>query len=180
MTKENFLKNLKKHNPRALDYVFEAYGNLIFKVAYSVLNSRTLSEECVNDVLLKIWNSIESFNREDEKFKNWLIVITKYTAIDILRREQKHDNNISLDIYEKEDCSLEKYLEEQESRKEILNEILKFEDDNKEIFIKRFFLGYSIKDISKITNLSENAISNRIRRGRKKLIEKLKGGFLND
>lgn len=49
MKKENFLKNLRKHNHRALDYVFEAYGNLIFKVAYSVLNNRDISEECVND-----------------------------------------------------------------------------------------------------------------------------------
>ncbi|OOM73763.1 RNA polymerase factor sigma-70 [Clostridium puniceum] len=70
MKKENFLKSLRKHNPKALDYVFDNYGNLIFKAAYSVLNNRSLSEECVNDVLFKIWNNIDSFKREDDEFKN--------------------------------------------------------------------------------------------------------------
>lgn len=174
MKKENFLKNLQKRNPKALDYVFDNYGNLIFKVAYSVLNNRSLSEECVNDVLFKIWNNIDSFKREDDKFKNWVIIITKYTAIDMLRKELKHNNNISIEFYDKEDDRIEVYLEQKELREEILDEIVKFDDGNKEIFIKRFFLGYSIKDISKITNLSENAISNRIRRGREKIIEKFK------
>ena len=174
MKKENFLKNLRKHNPKALDYVFDNYGNLIFKVAYSVLNNRGLSEECVNDVLFKIWNNIDSFKREDDKFKSWIIIITKYTAIDMLRKEQKHDNDINIEFYDKEDEGVEIYLEQKELRKEILDEIIKFDDSNKEIFIKRFFLGYSIKDISKITNISESAISNRIRRGREKIIEKFK------
>ena len=176
MTKENFLENLRKHNPKALDYVFDTYGNLIFKAAYSVLNNRSQSEECVNDVLLKIWNNIDSFQREEDKFKSWIIVITKYTAIDKLRKEKKHDNNTNLDLCsDYSDDGFENHLEHKESRNEILNEILKFEDDNKEIFIKRFFLDYSVKDISRIMNMSENAISNRIRRGRQKLVENLKG-----
>lgn len=99
---EDFISQLKRKNPKALDYMFESYGNFIFKVAYSVLNNRQLSEECVNDVLLKIWNNIDSFNKGPESFKGWVIVISKYTAIDILRREKKHDNLVDLDFYDKE------------------------------------------------------------------------------
>ncbi|PWW85808.1 hypothetical protein CYK87_01105 [Clostridium perfringens] len=53
-----------------------------------------------------------------------------------------------------------------------------FDKKNKEIFIKRFFLNYSIKEISESIGISENAISNRIRRGKLKLSELLsKEGF---
>ncbi|WP_081378903.1 RNA polymerase sigma factor [Clostridium perfringens] len=42
----------------------------------------------------------------------------------------------------------------------------------------RFFLNYSIKEISESIGISENAISNRIRRGKLKLSELLsKEGF---
>lgn len=174
MKENNFISQLKKKNPKALDYVFENYGNLIFKVAYSVLNNRELSEECVNDVLLKIWNNIDSFNKGDEKFKAWIIVMTKYTSIDILRKEKKHDNVINLDSYEKEDTSLESFLENKETKENILSMIKTFDKENREIFIKRFFLHYSIKEISKSIGISENAISNRIRRGKFKLSEFLK------
>lgn len=174
MEENNFISQLKKKNPKALDYVFENYGNLIFKVAYSVLNNRELSEECVNDVLLKIWNNIDSFNKGDEKFKAWIIVMTKYTSIDMLRKEKKHDNVITLDSYEKEDNSLESFLENKETKENILSMIKTFDKENREIFIKRFFLNYSIKEISKSIGISENAISNRIRRGKFKLSEFLK------
>ncbi|MDZ4992480.1 sigma-70 family RNA polymerase sigma factor [Clostridium perfringens] len=178
MKENNFISQLKKKNPKALDYVFNNYGNLIFKVAYSVLNNRELSEECVNDVLLKIWNNIDSFNKGDEKFKAWIIVMTKYTSIDMLRKEKKHDNVITLDSYEKEDNSLESFLENKETKENILSIIKTFDKENREIFIKRFFLHYSIKEISKSIGISENAISNRIRRGKFKLSEFLKeGGF---
>lgn len=178
MKENNFISQLKKKNPKALDYVFNNYGNLIFKVAYSVLNNRELSEECVNDVLLKIWNNIDSFNKGDEKFKAWIIVMTKYTSIDMLRKEKKHDNFITLDSYAKEDNSLESFLENKEAKENILSMIKTFDKENREIFIKRFFLHYSIKEISKSIGISENAISNRIRRGKFKLSEFLKeGGF---
>lgn len=176
MKENNFINQLKKKNPKALDHVFENYGNLIFKVAYSVLNNRELSEECVNDVLLKIWNNIDSFNKGDEKFKAWIIVMTKYTSIDILRKEKKHDNVITLDSYEKEDTSLESFLENKETKENILSMIKTFDKENREIFIKRFFLHYSIKEISKSIGISENAISNRIRRGKFKLSKFLKEG----
>lgn len=175
MREENFIRYLRRKNPKALDYVFNNYGNLIFKVAYSVLNNRQLSEECVNDVLLKIWNNIDSFDKGDDKFKSWLIVMTKYTAIDILRREKKHENVLELESYEREDESLEKLFEQKETKKQILSAINEFDKENREIFIRRFFLQYSIKEISKIIGISENATSNRIRRGKVKLIEILKG-----
>ncbi|MGG5460989.1 sigma-70 family RNA polymerase sigma factor [Clostridium sp. B9] len=174
MRENNFIRHLKKKNPKALDYVFDNYGNLIFKVAYSVLNNRELSEECVNDVLLKIWNNIDSFHKGDEKFKAWIIVMTKYTAIDMLRKEKKHDNVVSLENYDREDTSFNSLLENKEMKEKILSVINSFDYENKDIFIKRFFLHYSIKEISSSIGISENAISNRIRRSKIKLSEALK------
>ncbi|WP_415318214.1 hypothetical protein [Clostridium perfringens] len=44
INKGNFLKQLKKKNEKALDYVIDSYSDVIFKVAYGVLNNRQLSE----------------------------------------------------------------------------------------------------------------------------------------
>ena len=65
---ENFISYLKKRDVTALDYVIDIYSKKIFGVAYRILNNSELSEECLNDVLLKIWDNIKYFNRENEKF----------------------------------------------------------------------------------------------------------------
>lgn len=96
INKGNFLKQLKKKNEKALDYVIDSYSDVIFKVAYGVLNNRQLSEECVNDVLLKIWDNIHHFNKDEDKFYPWILAITKYTAIDILRKELRHSNTLDI------------------------------------------------------------------------------------
>lgn len=174
MQDDNFIEQLKKENPKALDYVFDKYGNLIFKVAYAILNNRELSEECVNDVLMKIWKNIKTFNKGNEKFKAWIIVITKYTAIDLLRKEKKHGNTVPFEAQEEKSTYLESNLENKEIKDKLLSAIKSFNKENEDIFFKRFFLDYSIRDISKSTGISENAISNRIRRGKIKLLDLFK------
>lgn len=104
--------------------------------------------------------------------------MTKYTSIDMLRKEKKHNDNLSLESYDNKDTTLESSLENKEIKEKILFAIKTFDKKNKEIFIKRFFLNYSIKEISESIGISENAISNRIRRGKLKLSELLsKEGF---
>ncbi|MFD3158536.1 sigma-70 family RNA polymerase sigma factor [Haloimpatiens sp. FM7330] len=167
---KELIEKLKKKDKKALDILVDRYSNLAFKVAYSVLNNRELSEECVNDVLLKVWNSAVKFNKSEEKFKSWIIVIAKYTAIDLLRKEKKYNDNMLLDdnIYT-ESSLVESVLENKEMKNLIMSEIGKMDETNKKICIKRFFLMESVKDIGNALGLSESAISNRLLRQRKKL-----------
>lgn len=51
----------------------------------------------------------------------------------------------------------------------IKKEINNFKELDKKIFIQRFFLNKSIKDIAKDFNMTPKAVSLRILRGRKKL-----------
>ncbi|HAT4116333.1 RNA polymerase sigma factor [Clostridium perfringens] len=93
-------------------------------------------------------------------------------------KKKKHNDNLSLESYDNKDTTLESSLENKEIKEKILFAIKTFDKKNKEIFIKRFFLNYSIKEISESIGISENAISNRIRRGKLKLSELLsKEGF---
>ncbi len=93
----NFVKELKNKNQDALLYVLDTYGNLIYRIAYTNTNSKTLSEECVNDDLLKVWHYIDSFNYPDKKFKNWIASIAKHTSIGLIRKEGHRLNTINDD-----------------------------------------------------------------------------------
>ncbi|MGL5477838.1 MAG: sigma-70 family RNA polymerase sigma factor [Clostridium sp.] len=87
ITDNDIISKLKTKDPLALEYLLNTYGNFIYKVSYMSTNNKELSEECVNDVLLKIWNSIDSFNSDNSKFKNWIGSITKHTSIDLIRKK---------------------------------------------------------------------------------------------
>ncbi|MGG7178063.1 sigma-70 family RNA polymerase sigma factor [Clostridium paraputrificum] len=172
ITNNNFLKELKYKNPKALDYILDIYGNLIYRIAYMNLNSKELSEECVNDVLMKVWLSIDGYDYPEDKFKNWIAAIAKYTSIDILRKEKKHFNNVpdeDLNIFSTEELENE-YI----TKEELLivkKYITHFKEIDRNIFIQRFFMNKSLKEIAEMYNLSPKAVNLRIIRARKKLTE---------
>ncbi|MBK1812588.1 sigma-70 family RNA polymerase sigma factor [Clostridium sp. YIM B02505] len=186
ITSENFIPQLIKKNPSALDYVIDNYSNLMFKVITSVLGAdhREDCMECLNDVILKIWNNISSYKSEESKFTSWLIAVSKYNAIDYKRKLLKTKNQCDIDditlINEK---STEDIILDNENRSELLNIINTLEYPDREIFIRRYLIGDSINTICSSLNLTRSSVDNRIFRGKKKLKEQLTsvyGGVVNE
>lgn len=173
----NFIEQIKKKNAKALEFAVDHYGNLVFKVVRSVLNSTfyaQYAEECMNDVFLAAWNHIESFDCEKGNFKYWITAIAKYKAIDYKRKFFKQSTDECID-----DCSfeaefnVEKELISRENRQELLAAINTMRDEDKEIFIRRYFLYEGIDAIAKTFGVNRSSVDKRLSRGRNFLKEKL-------
>lgn len=168
MNDTNLIDRLVQKDESALEELIEIYGDLIYRASNKILNNKELSEECVNIVLLKIWDGIKYYKKEEGLFKNWIFTLCKYTAIDIMRKEAKHTKNISkLEDYE----SKEDNIEDMVLMKEIIGEINKRLDElkeiDKEIFRERFENESKVKDISNKIGITPKAISLRIMRIKK-------------
>lgn len=166
---ENFLEQLRIDNEEALEYIVDKYSNLIFKVTYSVLNKREIAKECVNDVLLKMWDNIENFIGDEECFKNWICTIAKYTAINRLRSEIKYCNNVELNEEINGENRLEQLIETREELKEVMEIIDSFKEQDREIFYRRFVLGQSLKEVGEALKIGDKYIGQRISRCRKSI-----------
>ncbi len=70
---DNFLEQLRKRDEDALYYVIDMYGGLIKSIVSKHLyNLQFIQEECIDDILLAIWDNIASFCPEKNSFKNWV------------------------------------------------------------------------------------------------------------
>ena len=177
VNENNFISLIKKKNTKALDFLVDNYSNLVFKVLHSVLNSSFHSqyvEECANDVFLSVWNNIESFDEEKGNFKYWITAIAKYKAIDYKRKMFKQSNTESIDDYILSDgVNTEDIIISKENREELLKTINGMKEEDREIFIRRYFLYEKVEDIAKIFGVERNVIDKRLSRGRKSLKVKL-------
>lgn len=171
MKNENYIEGLKQGDLECLSYVIDLYSNLAFKVSYKVLQKRELSNECVNETFFKVWSNIKKFKKDEISFKNWICTIAKYTAIDMLRKEKRHEENIYIDDLVLDISQEEEDVETSIILKEAIDEL---EDLDKEIFIRKFYKEEKTSKIAKDLNMSENAIYLRIMRGKKLLANKLK------
>ena len=177
INENNFIQQLKMRNAAALDFAVDNYSSLVFKVVRSVLSSSFYSqyiEECVNDIFLSAWNNIESFDEEKGNFRYWITAVAKYKAIDYKRKLFRQSTSECIDDYSLSDeDSTENILVSKETKKELLKAINDMKDEDREIFIRRYFLYEDIENIAKTFGVDRNLIDKRLSRGRKFLKEKL-------
>lgn len=76
ITEKNYIQQLQLHNEEALIYVIDMYGGLLKAVIRKHLFTMPQKqEECMNDVLLSIWEHAASFDDKKNSFKNWAAAI---------------------------------------------------------------------------------------------------------
>ncbi|CAM4205354.1 RNA polymerase sigma70 factor [Bacillus manliponensis] len=165
ITDENVVKELRSRNEKALHFIIDIYGGLITSIVRKHLFSlEDMQEECIDDILLAVWNHIKKFDEEKNSLKNWIAAVSKYKAIDTCRKYMKQAERDSLNegVYvtmtDHDVVSLEM---------ERMLDHLKKED--KEIFMKRYVEEESVEEIAESMGMKSGVIYNRLSRGRQKL-----------
>ena len=70
----------------ALSKLYDRYSHTVYGVGLKILGDRSLSEELVQDVFLKVWRSSSTFNPSRASFSTWLYRVTRSVAIDLYRK----------------------------------------------------------------------------------------------
>ena len=179
MNDEKIIELFFSRDERALREIEEKYGALCFYVASKFLEFNEDREECVNDVLLALWNAIPP--EKPENLTAYISEITRRQAIWKSRDTNawKRGKNILL-VGEEFLSMLEDGSDlaadfEAKRAGEVINRFLqKSGRTERHIFIWRYWLGLSMPQISGQTGFSEGKIKMMLYRMRKKLAEELR------
>lgn len=178
ITEENFILKLKQKDNKALEYVIDNYGWIIKSIVKkNMYNLEMYKDECINDILLGVWNNIESFDEERSTFKNWVAGISKYKTIDYKR---KYLNNLQYenidDIEIKIEDNFHKKLIENQLSKDLEDMLSHLKEKDRALFIKLYVEEKDIETISEETQMHRDVIYNRVSRSKKKLRDIFKIG----
>jgi RNA polymerase sigma-70 factor, ECF subfamily len=70
----------------ALSVLYDRYSRTVYGVGLKILGDRSLAEELVQDVFLKVWRSSDTFDSSRSSFSTWLYRVTRSAAIDLYRK----------------------------------------------------------------------------------------------
>jgi len=152
------------------------HKNLVFSIVLKVLNNREDAEEIAQDIFLKVYHSLKTFEKKS-KFSTWLYRIAYNTAISKTRKkkmeflpmEESVVSNYSTDEIQQNMHSLE-----ENERQVLLERALKNLPDDDNLLITLFYKSEnSIEDISYITGLSSSNVKVRLHRIRKRLHDEI-------
>jgi RNA polymerase sigma-70 factor (ECF subfamily) len=83
----------------ALRELYERYGRLVFGMSYRLTGDQQLSEECTQDVFVRLWRRASEYDPERAKVTTWLFVITRNRAIELGRaRSRRPEPQAEVDV----------------------------------------------------------------------------------
>lgn len=101
MTQEELLPLIMTKDDRAFTHVYDMYSKSLFAVIYNLVNDREEAEDVLQEVFVKIWKNIDSYNESKGRFYTWIVNIARNTSIDKLRSKgfNNSQKNLSSDNF---------------------------------------------------------------------------------
>lgn len=158
-----------------MEMIIEDYSNYvktIIRNSYINLSNEDV-EEVVIDVFLTLWRNQDKLDIN----KSMSLYISGVTKNLIKYKYRQSKENLNIEEYEEnlvEVSNMEVILSHNEKRNIITEELKKVKKEDSEIFIEYYYDDRSVKEISKIFNMSESKIKSKLFRVRKRLKKALK------
>lgn len=140
------------------------YGSYILAIALNILKSKEDADECENDTYLSAWNSIPP--SEPTNLKLFLARITRNLSIDIYRKNTAKKRGAGMDtlLSELDECAPDNGNVDTEldirNLTRVINEFLHAQSKERRVmFVKRYWYGQSISEISTSMGLSDSKVS---------------------
>lgn len=167
---------LRKNPEKGLKALIAQYGGLVYAVVRRNLPEAfcaTDIEACTAEVFSEFYLDLDKFDPSKGSIKSWLCVIARHNTVDLARRNKSVlplDEEIRADMG---GISLESDLEEQEMRRAVLSEVKSLNEPDREILLRKFYLGESSKEIAARLKMSVSNVNARTSRAVEKLRKKL-------
>lgn len=156
------LENKTEGSDQGVEEVFQAYGNMLYRIAFVMMKNAFDAEDVVQDTLIKYMEHLESgksFETEEHR-KAWLIRVNSNLCKNRLRFYKNHPK-ISVE-------QLSRYYEKEEDT-ELMDSLMLLPSKYREVLLLHYVEGYQGREIAGMLGLSESAVRKRLERGREKL-----------
>ena len=88
---ERVVAELVRHDIRALEALYDRYGDIVYSVSLRVVGDTQLAEDITQEVFLRLWRRPDLFDESRGRFLTWLLSVARNRAIDELRsRVRRH------------------------------------------------------------------------------------------
>ena len=160
------LEKIRAGDIYGLASVYKIAGKQMYALAYSILGNREDAEDALQESFLKIQHHISDYDSTKNGY-NWVLKISKNSAIDLLRKRRE---NLNIDDFKDEIRADTSSIDDKVAIDEAL---WKLDETDRQIVVLKVFSRLKFREIAEMMELSVDAIEKRYQRTLKKLKELL-------
>jgi RNA polymerase sigma-70 factor, ECF subfamily len=162
----------------ALSALYDRYSRTVFGVGVKLLGDRSLAEELVQEVFLRVWRSSHTFDSSRGSFSTWLYRITRNLASDSYRKRIRRVNPLS-----DKDSYISATRDSSPGPQEIVDDswlswrisraLEELDAPHREVIELAYYQGLSQREISRRTGVALGTVKTRTSSALKRLREGL-------
>jgi len=173
------IESCLRGDQQAWNTIVESYKHRIFHVAYKFVGRHDLAEELTQDIFLKLFRVLNTFDRRAD-FQSWLISVSRNLCIDHYRSVRKKREltdhgidatNVPLASRGPDPLAT---LEYGDRRVMLQRALRQLPDTLRTAVILRDIKELTYQEIAAHLNLPDGTVKSRINRGRKELARQLR------
>ncbi len=97
---KSIIKNLKNGDKEAFNIVFLEYKDITYYLCYNYLKNYDDSNDCVQEIFLRLLNKIQLYNEKESSFYTWFVSLSRNYILNFIKSKNCRMNRITLN----EDC----------------------------------------------------------------------------
>lgn len=173
MEDHQMIELLWKRSEPVLEEIQRKYSGTCMEISRNITGSWLDAEECVNDLLLSVWNAIPP--ERPQSLPAYLYRVIRNLSLRRFRyntaEKRKQSNTVPIDeLYQTLADPATDRTPESNLFPDAINAFLgTLNAENRILFVRRYFFEDSVSSISALTGLSENSIHQRLHKIRLKL-----------
>jgi RNA polymerase sigma-70 factor (ECF subfamily) len=171
----------------AWEEIVQRFHRRIYNICYRFAGSAEDAQDLTQEVFIKVYRTVGSFDGEKASFNTWLTAVTRNLLVDHFRRTRNERATDSMDapqggeedgatLWERlatDSPSPQVHVESRERREMVHRALQEISPDLREAVILRDLQDMDYAEIAQVLNVPEGTVKSRINRGRAELARRL-------
>ena len=163
LSPDQILSLLISRDEKGFNYLYKNYSGALYGVIIRIVRYEEEANEVLQDVFVKIWNSVKSFDANKASLYTWMLNIARNSAIDRLKSKsfQNDLQNQSIPNFVNDNKSLS--IEQIHQFDEVQKLVNTMREDYRTVINKAYFGGLTQEEISEELNIPLGTVKTRTR-----------------
>ena len=161
-TEAELVTLLKQRQQGAFSYLYDNYSGSLYSVVLSVITDRELANDVLQEVFVKIWRQIETYDATKGRLFTWMMNIARNASIDTLRskgyQNSQQNRELTETVYESVGS-----VSTNTDKIGLQKLVYKLKQEYKVLVELAYFQGYTQDEISKLLDIPLGTVKTRLR-----------------
>lgn len=151
----------------AFGALVEQYRDNVYRLAYRMCGNAYDADEAAQEAFVAAWRALPNF-RGDAKFSTWLYRLTTNAAINVMRREKRHQTVGDGEMIEVADDadSPQETVERTEQQEAVQEALATLSEEYREVLLLRYMEELDYAEIAEVLQLPSGTVKSRINRAK--------------